>query len=214
MTIFVSAGLSGAYADPSQMQGHGFQGGQPQQYANYGNHNYTHGGNHHRSFPQNATGFNMTAFSYGNHNRAFPHNATGFNMTAFGYGNHGRAFPHNATGFNMTAFKSNYPRPGSQNATGYGNASSNSPSIPSWIKNTAKYWSQGQVNDTDFVGGLQYMIQTGIIHVPTTQATLGNSHQIPKWVKSDANLWATGQMSENDFIQSIQYLISAGIIKP
>src|SRR5579872_6199704 len=180
MTIFASAGLSGAYADPSQMQGHGFQGGQPQQYTNYGNHNYTHGGNHHRSFPQNANGLNMTAF---------------------GYGNHGRAFPHNATGFNMTAFKNNYQRPSSQNATGYGNASSNSHSIPSWIKNTAKYWSQGQVNDTDFVGGLQYLIQTGIIHVPSTQATLGNSHQIPKWVKSDANLWATGQMSENDFIQ-------------
>lgn len=139
---------------------------------------------------------NFGAHNYphnGNHHRGLPQGTAGYNMTSFNQGNHQRAFSHNMTGYNTTTSNN---------------------SIPSWVKSTTKYWSQGQVNDTDFVGGLQYMIKTGIIQVPPTQAILGNSHQIPKWVKSDANLWATGQMSEREFIQSIQYLISTGIIRP
>ena len=190
VAIFASTGLSGAYAYSDQMQS---QDQQPLQHPNFGAHNYPHNGNHHRGLPQGTAGYNMTSFNQGNHQRAFSHNMTGYNMTLFNQGNHQRAFSHNMTGYNTTTSNN---------------------SIPSWVKSTTKYWSQGQVNDTDFVGGLQYMIKTGIIQVPPTQAILGNSHQIPKWVKSDANLWATGQMSEREFIQSIQYLISTGIIRP
>ncbi|MGH2612807.1 MAG: hypothetical protein ACRDFB_07130, partial [Rhabdochlamydiaceae bacterium] len=38
--------------------------------------------------------------------------------------------------------------------------------IPSWIKNNAKWWSQGQIGDDQFIKGLQYMIQNGIIQIP------------------------------------------------
>jgi hypothetical protein len=85
--------------------------------------------------------------------------------------------------------------------------------IPPWVKNSVKYWSQGQLNDTDFLGGLQYMVQTGIIKVPPTQVNQGTSQQIPKWIKTSANYWATGQTSEDEFIKSIQFLVSTGIIK-
>lgn len=38
--------------------------------------------------------------------------------------------------------------------------------IPGWIKNTAKFWVEGGVSDTEFINALQYMIKNGIIEIP------------------------------------------------
>jgi len=37
--------------------------------------------------------------------------------------------------------------------------------IPSWIKNNADWWAQGLITDDDFVKGIQYLIEQGIISV-------------------------------------------------
>ena len=37
--------------------------------------------------------------------------------------------------------------------------------IPSWIKNNAGWWSNDQITDQDFVQGIQYLIQQGIMRV-------------------------------------------------
>jgi len=37
--------------------------------------------------------------------------------------------------------------------------------IPSWIKNNAEWWSQGLISDDDFVKGLQYLVEQGVIQV-------------------------------------------------
>ena len=37
--------------------------------------------------------------------------------------------------------------------------------IPDWIKNNADWWSQGLISDDDFVKGIQYLIEQGIIKV-------------------------------------------------
>ncbi len=39
-------------------------------------------------------------------------------------------------------------------------------SIPDWIKNNAKWWSEGSISDTDYVESLEYLINNGIIDVP------------------------------------------------
>ncbi|MDE1764703.1 MAG: hypothetical protein KGI27_00370 [Thaumarchaeota archaeon] len=86
--------------------------------------------------------------------------------------------------------------------------------IPSWIKNNAKWWSQGQVGDQDFVKGIQYLIQKGIMQIPTqsnSSATSGAQH-IPAWIKTNAGWWASGQISDQDFVKGIQWLVSNGII--
>jgi len=38
--------------------------------------------------------------------------------------------------------------------------------IPEWIKNNAKWWSEGSISDTDYVESLEYLINNGIIDVP------------------------------------------------
>ncbi|MBI1828057.1 MAG: S8/S53 family peptidase [Thaumarchaeota archaeon] len=84
--------------------------------------------------------------------------------------------------------------------------------IPSWIKNTAKWWSQGAVTDDDFVKGIQYLVQQGVIAVPTTQVSSQSSHAIPSWVKNSAKWWSEGQVGDSDFVKGIQYLVQNGII--
>jgi len=37
--------------------------------------------------------------------------------------------------------------------------------IPAWIKNNADWWSQGLISDEDFLSGLKYMVEHGIIRV-------------------------------------------------
>ena len=37
--------------------------------------------------------------------------------------------------------------------------------IPKWIRDNAKWWSEGLITDQDYVNGLQYLIQQGILKV-------------------------------------------------
>jgi len=39
--------------------------------------------------------------------------------------------------------------------------------IPSWIKNTAGFWVEDQISDSEFIQALQFMISNGIIQIPT-----------------------------------------------
>jgi hypothetical protein len=85
--------------------------------------------------------------------------------------------------------------------------------IPGWIKNTAKWWHDGQVGDNDFVKGIQFMIQNGIMKIPPSQGSASGSQIIPSWIKNNAGWWANGQISDDEFVKGIQYLITNGIIQ-
>jgi type VI protein secretion system component Hcp len=37
--------------------------------------------------------------------------------------------------------------------------------VPDWVKNNAKWWAEGQITDDDFVKGIQYLVEKGIIRV-------------------------------------------------
>lgn len=85
--------------------------------------------------------------------------------------------------------------------------------IPTWIKNNAKWWSEGTIGDGDFVKGIQYMVQNGIIKIPsTTQGQTTASTQIPKWIKNTAQWWSDGTVDDKTFASGIQYLIQIGVI--
>ena len=44
-----------------------------------------------------------------------------------------------------------------------------SSTIPDWVKNNAKWWSEGQIGESDYISGLQYLISQGIIEIPIKQ---------------------------------------------
>jgi len=49
--------------------------------------------------------------------------------------------------------------------TAQGTTTDDSQGIPSWIKNNADWWAQGLISDDDFVKGIQYLIEQGIISI-------------------------------------------------
>jgi hypothetical protein len=86
--------------------------------------------------------------------------------------------------------------------------------IPSWIKNNAGWWANDQIGDSDFVSGIQFLINQGIMKIPATTPGSGTgSDQIPSWIKNNAGWWANNQISDKDFVSGIQFLIENGIMK-
>jgi len=87
--------------------------------------------------------------------------------------------------------------------------------IPEWIKNNADWWSNNQINATDFVLGIQYMIKEEIIKIPQlpeSEPESGVDQNIPDWVKNNAGWWAQDLISDGDFVNGIEYLVKKGII--
>lgn len=84
--------------------------------------------------------------------------------------------------------------------------------IPDWIRNNAKWWSEGTIGDSDFTSGLQYLIKNNILNVPVTQQETTGSQEIPSWIKNNAGWWADRLISDGDFVKGIQYMITNGII--
>ncbi|KAG2478596.1 MAG: hypothetical protein NPMRTH1_400004 [Nitrosopumilales archaeon] len=103
-----------------------------------------------------------------------------------------------------------------------------SPVLPIWLKNNAGWWADGQIGDSTFTNGIQYMIQENIIHVPNVSQAVNVSEdpdaepeeedtteetmEIPSWIKNNAKWWSEGMITDEAFIQSIQWLIANGVI--
>lgn len=87
--------------------------------------------------------------------------------------------------------------------------------VPEWIKNNAKWWAEGQIGDSDFVGGIQHLMKEKIIDIPDLpeQSSETAQEQVPDWVRNNAKWWADGQIGEDDFVNGIKWLVEKGIIK-
>ena len=87
--------------------------------------------------------------------------------------------------------------------------------VPEWIKNNAEWWSEGQIGDSDFVGGIQFMIKEKIINIPDLpeQASATAEEHVPDWIRNNAGWWADGLISDDDFVSGIKYLVEQGIIQ-
>ena len=83
--------------------------------------------------------------------------------------------------------------------------------IPIWIKNNAKWWSDGQIDDKNFIQGIQFLINQGIIQVSSTKQ-ISSDIDIPSWIKNNAKWWSDGQIDDTTYVLGIQYLISHGMI--
>ena len=86
--------------------------------------------------------------------------------------------------------------------------------VPEWVKNNAKWWSEGQIGDSDFISGIQYLIKEDLIKVSSTvEAVEKSDGNIPLWIRNNAAWWADGLISEDDFLNGIKHLVEKGIIR-
>ena len=94
------------------------------------------------------------------------------------------------------------------------NIETESKTIPLWVKNNAKWWSEGLVDDKSFVSGIQYLVEQKIIVVANLSAKSSiTSNEIPSWIKNNAGWWANGDISEDEFLKGLEFLVKQGIIR-
>ena len=85
--------------------------------------------------------------------------------------------------------------------------------VPEWVKSNAGWWADGTISETEFISGIQFLIEDGIVTVPpTTVSSSEKSNSVPEWVKSNAGWWADGTISDGEFVNGIQHLIKSGLI--
>ena len=88
----------------------------------------------------------------------------------------------------------------------------NDEKIPTWIKNNAKWWSDGQIEDRTFVLGMQYLVEQNLLEIPKMNNIPKSGSEMPSWIKIIAGYWGDDLIGEEEFVKSMQYLVSNGII--
>jgi len=86
--------------------------------------------------------------------------------------------------------------------------------IPEFFKNVANWWSDGLVDDTEFVDGIEFLINEKIIDIPNLPKSTvgGNEDAVPDWIRQNVGWWAKDLISDEDFVSGIKYLVEHGII--
>ena len=84
--------------------------------------------------------------------------------------------------------------------------------IPEWVKNNAGWWASGQIPDSAFIDGIEFLIKQEIIVVPVADAQSEDGSNIPEWIKTNAGWWASGQIDDKTFATGIEFLIKIGLI--
>jgi hypothetical protein len=87
--------------------------------------------------------------------------------------------------------------------------------IPDWVKNNAKWWADGQVDDSTFTQGIGFLIKEKIIGIDSlpVQSSETTEQKVPDWIRNNAGWWADGMISEGDFIKGIKFLVEKRIIQ-
>src|SRR5579872_2070810 len=111
-------------------------------------------------------------------------------------------FPSTITDVNIGFNSSQHPSTGT-----------NTNHTPYWIKNNAKLWGNNEIDENEFINGIQFVIKKEYMTIQTSDASTINSGNNPKWIKNNIIDWANGTSSDDEFISSISYLIDHGVIQ-
>ena len=153
-------------------------------------------------------------FGQGNHTETHHFGQGNFTRTHhFGQGNFARNGMHPCLSPTPNQSRSGSNIPPQASITTAGTSAQTVP-IPSWVKNNAKWWSAGTIDDSTFAQGIQYMVQQKIVKIPTTHSQASVGVKIPQWVRNDASYWSSNQIDDSTFIGAIQYLVQSGIVSP
>ncbi|MCV0401360.1 MAG: peptidase [Nitrosopumilus sp.] len=95
------------------------------------------------------------------------------------------------------------------------NEDENKKQIPDWIRNNAKWYAEGSIEESDFTSGIEFMIKNGIMKIPNMPEyeSSQDSPTVPDWIKNNAKWWSEGSILDEEFIKGIQFLVTKGIIK-
>ena len=78
-------------------------------------------------------------------------------------------------------------------------------SIPKWVKNTALWWGQGQISDADFVKAIQWLVDNGMIQLPSTAPS--SQSVSPTGTSDNTTSGSATNGTSNETSVSMQHLI-------
>ena len=86
------------------------------------------------------------------------------------------------------------------------------PKIPQWIKQNAQWWATNQISDIEFLEGIDFLFEKGIIFVPGKEMKAEMNWNIPSWIKNNALWWSEEKISDDEFLRAIENLVAREII--
>ncbi|MGA0296247.1 MAG: peptidase [Nitrosopumilaceae archaeon] len=86
------------------------------------------------------------------------------------------------------------------------------PKVPQWIKINAEWWATGQISDVEFLEGVDFLFEKGIIFVPSKELKAEVNWEIPSWYKTTAAWWSEDKITDDDFLFAIENLVAREII--
>jgi len=86
--------------------------------------------------------------------------------------------------------------------------------IPVWIKSNALWWNQKQIDDSDFMAGIEYLIKKSLIEIDENDLSYSEtSKETPLWISDVAGMWANDSITDEEFIDAMKWLITNGILQ-
>ncbi|MEE8383973.1 MAG: hypothetical protein V3R39_03415, partial [Nitrosopumilus sp.] len=79
------------------------------------------------------------------------------------------------------------------------------------IKIDAELWATGDIDNSDFTTGIEFMLENNII-VISDIPTETSDNEIPAWIRNNAFWWSQDLISEYEFVNSLKFLIQEGIV--
>jgi hypothetical protein len=89
--------------------------------------------------------------------------------------------------------------------------------IPNWVKQNAKWWSDGITSDKEFANTMGFLVKEKIITVNIPMNNDGSilvndNLQIPDWLRNNAKWWSDGTIQDSDFTSGVEYMIKEKVI--
>jgi hypothetical protein len=84
--------------------------------------------------------------------------------------------------------------------------------IPDWIRNDANWWLDDEISDSEFLEGIDYMLEKQILAVSEREVIEESQRHIPSWVKISTGWWHEEKISDDEFTNILENLIQRKII--
>ncbi|MGI0064633.1 MAG: peptidase, partial [Nitrosopumilaceae archaeon] len=72
--------------------------------------------------------------------------------------------------------------------------------VPEWIKNNARWWSSDQISDSEFISGIEHLVEENIIVIPDSVKSQSTGQNVPFWIKNTAEWWSQDIVSDDEFV--------------
>ncbi|MCV0372459.1 MAG: hypothetical protein K5793_02780 [Nitrosarchaeum sp.] len=76
--------------------------------------------------------------------------------------------------------------------------------VPNWVKNTALWYGQGSISDTDFISAIQFLMDKKILTVPSSNVDSEHMEEYKKWAKEEISKYQQYSNNLKDEIKRLE----------